>query len=227
MARVSPVDGNFFEGQLLHLISLLILLAALFLCSNLPGFAQGSFLGLSTTAWAVLAAADAILHQVCVWICWRLELNGQRLTAILGGRSFRIYQVGFAILIVLRPILALALAWSNRGTLPIGVGVGVASGVVLLVPSLYLLYCVRKYFGFERAFGIDHFDASWRTGPLVREGIFSWTPNAMYVFGFLILWVPAFLFQSVAAIVLAGFSHLYIWVHYYCTEKPDLKRIYG
>ena len=41
------------------------------------------------------------------------------------------------------------------------------------------------------------------------------------------LWVPAFLFQSMAAMVIAAFSHAYIWVHYYATEKPDMKRIYG
>ena len=25
----------------------------------------------------------------------------------------------------------------------------------------------------------------------------------------------------------AGFSHLYIWVHYFTTELPDMHRIYG
>ena len=49
----------------------------------------------------------------------------------------------------------------------------------------------------------------------------------MYVFGFAILWVPALLFQSVAALIVAAFSHAYIWVHYYCTERPDMRRIYG
>ena len=45
----------------------------------------------------------------------------------------------------------------------------------------------------------------------------------MYVLGFFMLWVPAFLFQSTAAMVIAAFSHAYIWVHYYATEKPDMK----
>jgi len=33
--------------------------------------------------------------------------------------------------------------------------------------------------------------------------------------------------QGTHALLLAGFNHLYIWVHYYCTEKPDMERIYG
>jgi hypothetical protein len=32
---------------------------------------------------------------------------------------------------------------------------------------------------------------------------------------------------SWAALVVAIFSHAYIWVHYFCTERLDLKLIYG
>ncbi|MGH8650439.1 MAG: hypothetical protein ACREUP_14225 [Burkholderiales bacterium] len=32
---------------------------------------------------------------------------------------------------------------------------------------------------------------------------------------------------SPAALGAALFNHLYIWVHYYSTELPDMKRIYG
>ena len=227
MPKIELQKGFFFEGQLAHLVCTAILLLALYAASQLPGFGSGSFLGLPTTDWVILAVANAILHQVYVWLCWRSELDGQHLTRIFGDHAFRIYQVGFAILIVLRPILAFALGWSNRGTLAIEPWLGYLMSLILLAPSLYLIYCVRRYFGFARAFGIDHFDASYRNAQLVRQGIFTWTPNAMYVFGFLILWVPAFLFQSIAALIVAAFSHAYIWVHYYCTEKPDMRRIYG
>ena len=30
-----------------------------------------------------------------------------------------------------------------------------------------------------------------------------------------------------AALVVAMFSHAYIWVHYFCTERPELRVIYG
>jgi len=45
--------------------------------------------------------------------------------------------------------------------------------------------------------------------------------------GLLILWIPGLVFASRAALLAALFHHLYIWVHYFTTEKPDLKRIYG
>jgi hypothetical protein len=210
-----------------HLICTTVLLLALYVASALPEFRTGSFLGLSTTTWTVLAVTNAIMHQVYVWLCWRLELHDQRLTRLFGDRAFRIYQIGFAILIVLRPMLAFVLGWSNQETLPVPPWLGYAVSLILLTPVVYLIYCVRRYFGFARAFGIDHFDSSYRSMPLVRQGIFTWTPNAMYVFGFLILWMPAFLFQSVAALATAAFSHAYVWVHYHCTEKPDMRRIYG
>ena len=49
----------------------------------------------------------------------------------------------------------------------------------------------------------------------------------MYVLRFVLLWMPAFLFQSSNALVITSFSHAYIWVHYFATEKPDMKHIYG
>lgn len=103
----------------------------------------------------------------------------------------------------------------------------VALAVLLLLPALYLFHSVRKYFGFRRAYGIDHFDESYRALPFVKQGIFKYTGNAMYVAGFLILWTPGLLLLSTAALLAALFNHLYIWVHYYCTELPDIRRIYG
>jgi hypothetical protein len=49
----------------------------------------------------------------------------------------------------------------------------------------------------------------------------------MYKFGFLILWSIALVFLSKAALLAAAFNHLYIWVHFYFTELPDIRRIYG
>ena len=49
----------------------------------------------------------------------------------------------------------------------------------------------------------------------------------MYWFAFLTLWVIAVAGASWAGLVVAAFSHAYIWVHYFCTERPDMKLIYG
>jgi len=63
--------------------------------------------------------------------------------------------------------------------------------------------------------------------PLVRKGIFRFTDNGMYLYAFLLFWSIAIYFSSTAALLVALFSHLYIWVHYYCTEQPDMEYIYG
>jgi hypothetical protein len=99
--------------------------------------------------------------------------------------------------------------------------------LILAAPTFYLFYSVKRYFGFRRAFGIDHFDEAYRSLPMVRKGIFRFTPNGMYAFGFFLLWIPGLWFGSRAALCVAAFNHLYIWVHYYCTERPDMRRIYG
>jgi protein-S-isoprenylcysteine O-methyltransferase Ste14 len=98
--------------------------------------------------------------------------------------------------------------------------------VILGLPAAYTLYSVVRYFGMARAAGIDHFYESYRSKPLVKEGIFKYTSNSMYSFAFLTFWAIAIAGASWAALVVAAFSHAYIWVHYFCTERPDMKAIY-
>ena len=133
----------------------------------------------------------------------------------------------FMVLLISRPILITGLAVSNRNSLDCNqlLFYGLASIFALL--CAYLFYSFKKYFGAKRALGIDHFDSSYRRKPLVREGIFRFSSNSMYVFGLLLLWIPGLLCFSRAALLVALFSHIYVWVHYYCIEKPDMKRMYG
>ena len=130
------------------------------------------------------------------------------------------------VLLVSRLLSVLALAIANHGTISVSPAVGWIASLLLAIPIVYLFYSVARYFTFRRAMGIDHFDASYRDLPLVRQGIFRFTPNAMYVFGFLVLWIPGLALRSEAALWLALFNHLYIWVHYYTIEFPDLRRLY-
>jgi hypothetical protein len=225
--RSEGFGARVMEGQLGHVLLLTGLLAALLAATGVEGFTEGSWLGISTSVWVALAVGDAVLHQGYVWLCWRTELHGQVLTRLLGATAFTWYAVGFTALILARPVLVTAVAVSNAGTFPGTPWVMRTMAVLATLPGLYLLYSIRRYFGFMRAFGIDHFDPSYRSAPLVREGIFRFSRNAMYDFGFLLLWVPGLLTLSVAALCVALFSHLYIWVHYRCTERPDMVRIYG
>ena len=93
--------------------------------------------------------------------------------------------------------------------------------------GIYAMYSVERYFGMARAAGADHFDPRYRDMPLVRKGIFRFTSNGMYLYAFLLFWTLAVFFDSAAALTVAAFSHAYIWVHYYATEKPDMEFLYA
>ena len=90
------------------------------------------------------------------------------------------------------------------------------------------MYSVIRYFGIDRAYGIDHFEPEiYLNKPFVKQGLFKYTDNAMYKFVFLALWAIGLGFLSKAALLVAAFNHLYIWVHFYFTELPDIRHIYG
>ena len=89
------------------------------------------------------------------------------------------------------------------------------------------MHSVRKYFGFARALGGDHFFERYRAMPMVREGAFRYSSNAMYAIVFLAFWGLALILNSRAALAVALFQHAYIWVHWYCTEQPDGVVLYG
>ena len=63
--------------------------------------------------------------------------------------------------------------------------------------------------------------------PLGRQDAFAWTPNAMYTLAFLGLWSIALILRSHAGLIGAVFQHAYIWVHYLCTEEPDMEVLYA
>jgi protein-S-isoprenylcysteine O-methyltransferase Ste14 len=216
-----------FEKQWLHASLLAVFLVGLVWVGRFHAVQFGQLWGVSTKAWLWLAVALAIAHQVFVWACWRSQLYESLLTRMFGSRGFDVYAVGFSILGIARVAAVFILALSNRDTLYVDVKVLRVVAVIAAIPAAYLFYSVMRYFGFKRAFGIDHFDKSYRSLPFVRKGIFRFTRNGMYVFGFCFFWVPGLWFASAAALCVALFNHLYIWVHYYTTELPDMKRVYG
>ena len=218
-----------FQYQLWHLLCLFLLLWGMDLVVEWDvSLLEGEFWGVSTRFWFVLALLSPILHQLYVLICWRLELYYQGITTAFGKAGFRLFKIGFAVLIISRPVTIILLAVANAFTLEMNAFLSYGISILLLIPGLYLMYSVKNYFGFDRAFGIDHFEPEkLKDVPMVRKGIFKFSANAMYVYGFFLLWVPGILAQSKAALLVAAFNHLYIWVHYYFTEKPDMKVIYG
>ena len=223
---VKTVYGAIFHRQLLHGALLALLLVLVALASRLPGVTEGELWGGSARAWFWVAIMTAVAHQVYVWLAWRLELHAQAFTRLLPRAGFRVFKAVFAVLGLSR-LMVFPLAVANRGTvsLPWLLQWGLAVAFVFL--SGYLFYSVFRYFGTDRAAGADHFHPEARTWPLVKQGIFRYSSNGMYVFGFLLLWVPGLVFESSGALVVAAFHHTYIWIHYHCTEKPDMRLIYG
>jgi len=217
-----------FKYQIWHLLSLIILILGirLYLFSS-PNMLDGSFWNVSTKSWFWLAIAIPVIHQIYVWLVWRFELYQRTFTKRFGvKRSFNIYAVGFSLLFVSRLIAVVILSISSKGTLLLNPVLAYVIAALITPLVIYLFYSVKRYFTVERAYGIDHFDKNYRE-PYVKRGIFRYTNNGMYVFGLMILYLPGLLLQSEAALLAALFNHVYIWVHYYFTERPDMVEIYG
>ena len=219
---------DIFRYQIWHLLSVTILIIStqIFITNN-SDVMNGALWGTSTRAWFWIAISVPVFHQVYVWIIWRLELYQNTFTRRYGlATSFKIYTTGFSILFVSRLISIIILALSNQGTLLINPYYSYLFAAIITPIVIYLFYSVKKYFTIERAYGIDHFDKDFNK-PYVKGGIFRFTDNGMYVYGLMILYLPGFILFSKAALLVALFNHIYIWVHYYCTERPDMKFIYG
>lgn len=215
--------------QFWHILLLAALLSSLYLLVKTdPMFLSGSLWDISTINWCVFAILIPILHQFYVLICWRSELHYKSISNLFGKKGFKIYKTGFIFLILSRPISITLLAISNANTFNISSIFSYTVSGLLIIPFIYLLYSVRKYFGGDRVVGIDHFySEEYKKVPFVKKGIFKYTSNGMYLYGFFILWLPGILFESKMALTIAAFNHAYIWVHYYCTELPDCKLIYN
>lgn len=220
------VYGAIFHRQPLHVALLVLLLVLVTLLSRLPGVTEGQLWGWPASTWFWAAVLTAVVHQGYVWLAWRFELHKGAFTRLLPRAGFQVFKAVFAVLGLSR-LVVLPLAVANRGSLRLPGLLQWGLAVVCLLLSGYLFYSVFRYFGIDRAAGADHFHPEARTWPLVQEGIFQHTSNGMYVFGFLLLWVPGLVFESSGALIVAGFHHVYIWVHYHCTEEPDMKVIYG
>jgi protein-S-isoprenylcysteine O-methyltransferase Ste14 len=120
-----------------------------------------------------------------------------------------------------------ALAWADRGSLKLGAMPRILLAGISVTLGIYAMYSVFRYFGLARAAGADHFDSHYRNMALVKQGIFRYTNNGMYFYAFLLFWAIAIGLNSSAALAVAAFSHAYIWVHFYATEKPDMESIYS
>ena len=189
-----------------------------------PETLDGQCLGISSKLWFVSALITAILHQAYVWIMWRSELCWSWVSR---HASFPLYRIGFFILFLARFGTVIPLAIADTGTLAAPSIITWLIAFVLFIPAAWTFYSVVRYFGFIRATGADHFEPEYRIKPFVREGVFKYIPNAMYSFGMLLFAAIAMAAASKAALIISVYFYIYAWVHYLCTERPDMTVIYG
>lgn len=97
-----------------------------------------------------------------------------------------VWGIIFFPLLFLRVILALGLGLADIGSLESFRVIQIIVGVVMLIPVIYTGWSIGKYFGVPRALGGDHFRQVYRDMPLVKEGVFKCSSNAMYAFAFLL-----------------------------------------
>ncbi len=220
--------NKILKYQFWHLSALLVLLVVIgIVVTSNPEVLLGSFWNLSTRFWFWFAIAVPIIHQIYVLLIWRFELYQRTFSKRFGvSKAFRIYSAGFSFLFASRLIVIIFLSLSSKNTLSIDPAISYGLVILITPVVIYLFYSVKKFFTIERAYGIDHFDENYNE-PYVKQGIFKYTDNGMYVFGLMVLYLPGLLLFSKAAILAALFNHAYIWVHYYFTERPDMVEIYG
>lgn len=223
------MQSPLFKNQFWHLFYLICLLISIYVITSYHhSILEGQLWGVSTKTWLIIAVTVPIAHQIYVWLCWRLQLHYNSITDTFGDNGFKLYKIGFAVLIIMRPISLIFLAISNSNTFTLGKPITIVLTTICLLLSGYLFYSVKRYFTSDRAFGKDHFYPDlYKNKPFVKGGIFKYTSNGMYLYGFLLLYVPGLIWQSQAAILIAIFNHIYIWVHFYTVEQPDINLIYN
>jgi protein-S-isoprenylcysteine O-methyltransferase Ste14 len=223
--RATSSWRDLIEGQLQHaVIALLMTLGALSLLASPEGAPR--LLGLTTIGWAKLSITLALIHQIIVAFVFRTQLHKNLMTRLFGERDMKIWAVIFLPLLIVRPLTIIMVGWADSAPITDYRMVEVILGLAILAPAIWGMHSTLVHFTLPRALGGDHFRDEYLAMPMVDKGIFKYTNNGMYGVVFFGLTAIALLFGSWNALIVALFQHAYIWVHMYCTESPDLKRMF-
>jgi hypothetical protein len=215
------------ERQGYQLLGYILLGAILYYATLQSPESHGRAWGMSTAGLVALSWILAGIFQFGAALVWRLELYHGLVHKWFGSAGFVLFRTGFAIIIATRMLLVIPIAKSAPDTLPIHPSL---FWILILVPMpliLWACHSVVMYFGFTRATGADHFDPSYKKKTLETRGIFKYIRNPMYAVILLLLYHPGLYFDSKLGLIAAACHHGFVWFHYCCTEKPDLREIYG
>ena len=215
------------QHQGYHLLAFLLLGALLHYTTQVYPDGPRRVWGLSASQWIWLSWIAAGVFQFWITFFWRMELYGGRISAWMGAAGFPVYRAGYVVFGLLRlfPVVPISIASPATASVPLWVSLPFL--IVTIPLSLWGLYGAAVYFGVTRASGADHFDPAYREKNLETRGIYKYTPNVMYAVVLLALYHPGLVWQSAPGLIAAAVHHAFVWVHYFCTEKPDMKEIYG
>jgi len=210
-----------FKYQSYHLAVFLVLGSILwFLSASLPDDERVFGIGVHSWIWISWSAVGVFHAWVVVF--WRLELHFRKISEWFGASGFTLFRIGFVGFAGTGFLALLPIAFLTHNTVSIDPRLKFALIAITTAGALWTLYSVFVYFGPNRAFGADHFFEEYRNKPLERRGSFRYIPNSMYTLALLLLYHPGLFYESSFALLLALFHHLFVWTHYFCTEKPDL-----
>ena len=146
----------FFKHQVWHLGGIIILFYTGSQFADLKSNIN-TFIGLSALTWFMVAMSIPLIHQSYVWICWRSELCWKLITNTIG---FKLCVTIFFIVGLLR-FSCIGLCIVDYGSLYKPELMAWILGIIIFIPGAYTIYSVKKYFGFLRAAGADHFDTKY------------------------------------------------------------------
>ena len=212
----------FFKNQIWHIGGLIVLYYVALQLVDFETNSNVSFLGLVQKNWFLFSMLTPLLHQGYVWLCWRSELCWKTISRTIG---FKAYVVIFFIIAILR-LFSVGLCFADYGTWFTPGWLAWSISLLIFIPFIYTIYSIKKYFGFMRATGIDHFDPSYKDKPFEKRGIFKWTPNAMYTFAIAVFFGFAISAGSKAMFVFAAYTYIGTGGYIISVQKKKILKSY-
>lgn len=213
-------------GQDWHLALLVLLLTTLNLAlRHYPVTGQDPLFGTATETWVWLGTGAAVLHHLYLVILQRVELATgwfKENAPSYAHLAFLADNLLFAMLRTGTLVMA-AMAGKDAIYLPFNLRLILA----LAFPVAYLLLAAHGRLPKPPApaKSLFHPEAGFAAGKSTWSGE-KYLARRRFFYHLLtpLFYLPGLLTASNAALLLALFSHLYLWVHYFCTEVPDSRR---
>jgi len=141
---------DMLEGQPQHLgFAVLLAAGAISLLVSPPDAPH--LLGLSSTGWAKLSIALAVIHQVTVALVFRLQLHRNLLSRWLGDRDMVVWRAIFMPLLVARPLSLIMTGWADATAITGYRPPEILIGAMLLALSIWAMHSVIVHFTIRRA----------------------------------------------------------------------------